>query len=1309
MSSTPIKRQLWYFDRIERIIVDQDFLTTDPRSLVVLGEAGIGKSTLLEQLEAKEGYVVCTARKLLNHANPASLLGNASTLVIDALDEVSVQGEGEAVDRVVRNLAALGCPRFILSCRVADWRSATALQGISDYYDDCVLELHLDPLERDDAISFLTTSLGPDKATQTIDHLEDLGLGGLWGNPQTLELIERVASAGTLPKSKGELFEQATKLLRAEHREEKASSILATLPELEVLNAAGAGFASLILTGKEALSRLVQVEPGDAPVREVAPLPAAARLPDILDSRLFKARASERFSYTHRAIGEYLGARWLARMTDTPRKRRRLLALFNSQAVVPVSIRGIHAWLAWHSPEMAEQVIAADPMGVIEYGDADKLSPDQAKALFTALSALSRENPEFRGWVEYRASGLIQPSLFPEIRLILTDKTREFGLRKLILQAMKGAEQMRKFVIELRSLMFDDAEAYALRSEAASRLLELDPDEDWSAHFTTLLDGHPESSARLAIEMMGKIRFGRFSDRLVLDVIAAQLNRSESMIGGFYRLEHDFPADRLDALLDGIAAMAPNETNEDTDDDVLFDLACSLLSRRLAGVPPDAERLWSWLKPFDNYARPVRGNRKALATALAANDHLRRGVQRLVLLDSRSDQTIWAKAWRLADRSVGLGLNEADVGALLDNLADGDLRWRDIVLLARHDATSGSPVRGAAMRFAIAEKDKAWLVGLENPPIPEWQVEQEQRQQKRAAQQTADWERHRADFKSRIEALRAGDYGWVLSPAKAYLKLFSDMGDEVPDGPSRIEKWLGAEIKDAALEGFEAFLNKQPPQPSASDMAVSFAESRRWEAGSIIVAALAERSRTSRGFDDLPDERLMAGLFDLRHTKIADHADLKGLESALAGALRKRGKWDAAQRLFFEPQFAARLQYVDGLQEFFTDTDHLQLADTLAAEWLQRFPEMSGQAEAHLVDHLMSNEIGRAALLELLPTRVSMSVSDERRRNWDAIGLLISFPESRTRLDTKTLIEPELLWHLRGRFGGRRNSPARPQLEVAQLEWAIKTFRANHEFSARPTGITSGDTNPWNATEFLIGLINQLGDSATEAATNALVALRNAPQDGYTEALRIAVAEQKRKRVEAEWSAPDLQTVAAAITDTAPTNAMQMQAVIIEELAEVQKKIRGSDVDWYKNFFNGEKPQHEEVCRDTILKMFGSLPFGIHAAPEGHVADDKRCDIICTLGKLMVPIEVKGQWHKDLWTAADQQLDRLYTNDWRAGHGIYVVLWFGPTPSNRLHKPPKGIELPATADALRKALVDQSATTRSRRTEIVILDITRPT
>lgn len=91
----------------------------------------------------------------------------------------------------------------------------------------------------------------------------------------------------------------------------------------------------------------------------------------------------------------------------------------------------------------------------------------------------------------------------------------------------------------------------------------------------------------------------------------------------------------------------------------------------------------------------------------------------------------------------------------------------------------------------------------------------------------------------------------------------------------------------------------------------------------------------------------------------------------------------------------------------------------------------------------------------------------------------------------------------------------------------------------------------------------------------------------------------------------------------------------------------------------------------------------------------------------MVPIEVKGQWNKDLWTAADRQLDLLYTSDWRAERGIYLVLWFGTKVSKRLQKPPAGVNPPATAEDLRSALAEQSATTREGRTEIVVLDLTR--
>jgi hypothetical protein len=433
------------------------------------------------------------------------------------------------------------------------------------------------------------------------------------------------------------------------------------------------------------------------------------------------------------------------------------------------------------------------------------------------------------------------------------------------------------------------------------------------------------------------------------------------------------------------------------------------------------------------------------------------------------------------------------------------------------------------------------------------------------------------------------------------------------------------------------------------------------------------------------------------------------LESALADVLIKRGKWEEAQRLFFEPQLESRLQYVADLYEFLHAADYAELANRLAAEWLKRFPEMTGQAEAHLIDRLLSSAEGRAGLLEVLPGRVSMSLDDERRRNWDAVGLIVDFAETSARLDAAAAIEPALLWQFRERLGGRRNYQKKPQLEVAQLVWAIRSFRPLYEYEPSPIGASTGDRNAWDASNFLFGLVNQLGEIISSDATDALLALRDAKSDGYTRSLRVAAADQKRKRIEAEWHAPDLDTVAAAVSVSAPTTSEQLQAVILDELATVQAKIRGNPLDWYKDFFDASGPRREEDCRDTIMKMFGDLPFGIHAAPEGHLGDDKRCDIICSLGKSIIPIEVKGQWHKDLWTAADEQLDRLYLSDWRAERGIYLVLWFGQNSSKRLSRPPRGIDRPATAEALRKALSDQSVATRDRRTEIVVLDLTRPT
>jgi hypothetical protein len=1310
VSHSILPRSLWYSEGREIQSVKEGFLREDPRSLVVLGEAGMGKTTLLASLREHGGYAFCTARQLINAPDPRKLLKDATTLVIDALDEVSAQREGEAVDLVVRKLAALGNPRFILSCRVADWRSATARQAIAGFYAQPPLELHLEPLERPDAVTFLGESLPAQEAESVLDRLEASNLTGLWSSPQTLGMIERVAGQRDLPASKGALFDRAVRLLIAEHREEKARTPLAEMAEEAVLDAAGAAFAMIILAGKEALSRKVETDVDDLPLRELLRLPGAGPLGNILDSRLFAARGLDRFTYAHRAIGEFVGARWLARHADTPRKERRLLELFGSLPLVPASLRGIHAWLAWHSQTLAPLVIATDPMGFIEYGDADKLTPAEGRALLDALLDLSRDDPRFRGWAEYRVAGLAQPALLDDLRAIITSAEPEFGVRLLALEALEGSPLVGRLQPELEQLILDKDTPFALRAEAGRRLIEVEPTLDWSMLLAKLNARETEDDVRLALELMSEIGFEGFDDALIRDVTLAQLERTERTVGVYFGLERNLPADRIDSLLDGIAEAAKKlgTRHERRTNNAITDLAFGLIARRLEKGSPEPARLWSWLEPFSTHFGYRRESREAVAHRLQSDDALRRAVQRYVLFEQPGEKTVWQRAWRLTDRSSGLAPTEEDIFLLLQEVEADAESWRDLVRLVRHSADEGASVRKAAERFATSKEDRDWLAELPNPPMPEWQIEENERTRRRNEERAAKWAEHRRNFLERIEAVRSGDYGAVVNPAKAYLKLFYDIGDGQPDGPSRLEEWLGSELRAACLAGFEAFLVAEPPKPTADDIAISFAEGRHWEAGYIIVSALAERLRTGRGFEDLSSERLMAGLFELRFAHIDDLAGIGDLSGALSSVLRERGEWEAAQRLYIEPQLAKRQSHVAGLYQLLQEPHDSMLAEKLAAEWLERFDDIAPQPEAELIDLLLGSAAGVEVLRSLLPKRGGIkSLDDERRRNWNAVGLLVDFEATRKALEAAGEIESELLWYVRSRLGGRFGRARAGRLDAVQLHFLIKTFRGSFPLENRPDAVTTGDTNPWDASEFIGSLINQLGDDISDEAIAALAELRDSQTDGYFYALRVVAAEQKRKRVEADWRAPDLATIASAVADEPPTDAAQMQAILLEELQVVQKKLRGSDVDWYRDFYTGDTPRIEDDCRDVLLKMMRPLPFGIEAAPEGHLADDKRCDIICTLGNLMVPIEVKGQWHSELWTAADQQLDRLYVNDWRATRGIYLVLWFGAGTSKPLTKPPAGPS-PTSADELREALAAQSATTGDARTQVVVLDLTRP-
>lgn len=1308
-----IPRQLRQEDAVSNTdkIVSQDELHNFSCPLVILGEAGAGKTRLMQWLAESTGYVLCTARKLCSTSNPAKLLNDTNTLVIDALDELSTQREGDSVDAVLNKLEGAGYPRFILSCRVADWRSASSTALIREHYGAAVAELHLLPFDKNEARDFLSSRFSEDEAEHIEQHLTNRGLDALLGNPQTLLMIATVARTGPLPDSKTELFERTSNLLAREHRDERAEY---QPPLADVLDAAGAACAALLLTGCEAITRLVASrDDGDLPIAELGQLPPRGAIHAALNSRLFRAAGVDRFTYLHRSIAESLGARWLAQRCANARQRRRLLHALQSYGGVPSALRGIHAWLA-ADHGIAQFVIRADPVGFIEYGDANNLSPNLARNLLEALRQLADQNPAFLSWNDFRVRAFLQPELRPEVTALIATKDTPFQLRVLLLQAMRDDQPGSPFANELRCIALDPSEWYATRSAAGEALFAVAIDEDWPQMVDLLRAVGDEDSIRLGVEWMRKLDYEPFTDQRIVSMVRAKASLEHRTIGPLFMLQRSLPTKRIDDVLDLLSRdLGPFDRQDGESDEAtstLTNFAYHLIARRLKTGPVEAVQLWYWLRPYKGSRGYHEDNRVAINDYLRKHDKLRQTIQSFVILDERSSEDSRRIAWDLHDCAAGLTLSEPDVIALLDKLDPAlttQERWKAIVQVARHDAAAGAPVREAARRFAEGRReDLAWINSLANPPKPQWQINDEAREEQHRTERLQKLVQVRASYAPHGDAMKAGEITALVRPAQAYLGMFHDLENQEP--AARVTEMLGEELGAIALEGFEAALHRPAQFPTAQESVDALANNKILNANMVLAAGLAERVRSKTGFDDLTNECILKGFVAVHQTALSGHQDTDGLDDAIATSALDRGVWKQGVRLRVEAQFSSLDKGVHELYDVMRDKAFREPATELALEWLQRFRTLPLMAEIEIIDRLISSQ--ELGVLRSAWQTHSHDGEPDRRRLWLAVGLLVDFDSATSSLGLAT-IQRELIWDLRARIKSERTGSPAISLTPAQASWIISTFRTLWPWAVHPLGGWVGDTNAWDATKFIQHAIARLGNDLSTEARHTLSKLRDAPEDGYTERIKIAMAEQQQAMVEASYQPMTLGTIQAIVTDQTPNSIEDLQAFMLEELSVVQAKIKSDDAESWRGFFtDSREPHNEERCRDHLLGLLRQGDQRIHLEPETHVASDKEVDITCRVSRLQLPIEIKGQWHRELWTAADQQLYRLYATDWQAGHhGIYLVLWFGNrVPKNKRLKNLRERNLPKTPDELCEALRADSAAAQQGRIAIFVLDLERP-
>lgn len=1273
--------------------------------IVILGEAGMGKSHLLAQLASQAGWHIVRADEI-------ELVGNVASTVmlIDALDETTDAADN-ALKAVLQELKRRSCPPFIISCRASDWSHAKHARWIQAAYGQEPTALRLQPLDDEGIQALLRAYLPSEQVITLLSHLERFGLTHWLGNPHTLKLIAESAKHGKLPVSRSELFRHAVEQLVSEHNDLKTNKAFAIKDAFEL---AGAVCAALLLTGHTAISRQAQpARSTDVSIIELRQLPNTDRIEDLLGTRLFRVLDANRFECIHRSIAEYLAAHWLAQEPLSRRTQSRLLAMFHQQGIVPSGLRGMHAWLCMN-PKLAQRVICMDPAGVIENADLAGLDPASTTLLLEQLEECYSSNPMALSWwrpgaaVELASKGLVG-----ELVNIGIGRSKPVHLRLLVLESLEASAKLEPFKNRLSAVMLDSTDVYGARRAALQALPALLSGDESLECIRALHAGADPDSVRLAFDLACLVDFDGVENELLAALIIGcsdQNDRFGELCDKFAPVKSDFPASRRTSLLNCLIDQAPAELfstefytrQVDEFRELLTALTLAAMTDNTLS-PAQAWRAFSFLCSIPLY--PMLD--PSITERLASDHAFRHAVQQHVLFDCTDGESLDQRHERLQE--IGLDCSESDAIEMLARLDADDLedeRWKALVSLIHHDNEHGVRLRASALLFAGSHPQRlAWASNIEL----DFRRQANRERQLRENQTRAEQDRHDAtirlnEHKAAMAAVSKGDQRYLMIPAQAYLR-GSRHNLDAGAGNGAVVQWAGDELAAAVFQGFENYLRNIQARLSAEAISQYFALLSQYKrndqdvaltelSAEIVLAAAIEHVRTRNSLECLTTEALFAIFLSLKQLpfKAPDT-----LETLVYKTLGERKLLMKAIKLWFEPclligEFIPQL-YPDN-PEIYKQTE--KILTKLASDWLECRPDLPEAAQYWCLQHLAFNE----------PRDVPRALQHWGSGNSrpmplfiEAAQLIVNFEEKSALLDC-TPVNPELLLAL-SEF--QMLTPS-----VATTSWIIERFRGWYPMIGWLKGNLIDEDWSKPPSEYLQRLIFQLSEQQTNEAHSAMDLLCEASRDSYTDYLCERRTLQRQHGQELAYQPLTLEMLLAIKCDGPPRTGADLLAFILEQLQDIQRRIKNDELSSWKLFYmdDGETPQREGRCRDRLIGMFEHATAGVRFDPERHVVDQKRVDIMCETMDITLPIEIKRAWNGQLWNAADQQLDDGYVSFHNgSGLGIYLVLWFGEH-SKKPRRPADGSPPPSSPEQLKMMLVERSKAATQGRVAVTVLDMT---
>ncbi len=1318
---------------------------------VLLGEPGSGKSKAFEaESKASNGICISIAEFLIDTPDAD---WEGKTLFLDGLDETRAgAGDNNTLLKLRAKLKGLGKPRFRIACRAADWFGAADRESIRKVSPDAQwASLLLEPLNQAEISDILRLNHQIPDPEAFIRKAGDLKLDGLLDNPQTLELLAKSIHNGQWPATRLETFELACAALAGEesnpHRQ-KLTAASATLESL--LTATGQLCSALLLADKTGLALdkdqanerfpdLAEFSPPDRPTARLS-----------VSRKLFRpASDEERFQPCHRSIAEFLAARWLSQQIDRhglPLGRLLNLMLGRDGRTI-AGLRGLYGWLALHCQTARQQLIRADPLTVIVFGDVKPISVNDKRQLLAGLQQETEQNPTFRWSVRPRSvfGALADPSLAVDFLKLLKSPGRDDvsqAFLATILYILSEGEPLPTLAETLKSVAIDGSRWGQIRDNALLAWVNgAPPAIEAMALLDAINDGQitdPDD------ELAGQLLPYLYPKHIAPEHLFSYLHprKAENLTGIYawfwsYTLISTAPTSHLPTLLDKLAV------HNDLPALIIQDyhlqrMASALLSEGIErhGDAIDDQRIFIWLGiGADEYGDIHRenANQERITKWLEKRPERYKSLLAFALNQCRGHEDSYAcisyNLQRLdvvvAPPDIGQWYLEQASQEMDDALAQHHLNNAFNALMHQR----GNLGLKLEMFEAWSEKypeRKHWL-----DPLLSWEIDERRRNNanrgKIRKQQHEENRRTRTiNLSENIDAIRTGRAtpGLMHQLAQVWLNRYTYTHGDTPLARFKSYCENAEEILAAAKSGF----THSPTRDDLPQVAeiIEF-RTRQREHFVRAPCLIGMDLRWCEHFVRAPcligmdlrwceNPALLLTLSDEQLKKMAafwltyDIGDAPGWYRSL---VRERPALLADLFIdYVSAMLKAKKEGIAGISALAKDSDFRNLAALTVPRLLEVFPIRAQSRQLPLLESLLKTALNTAmALPELIERKIALKSMDSTQKvYWLTTAMLLDTKQYEQRLwdyiGKSWVRANSLAWFISDRFSELSGEYPLTPRSIGKLIELLTPHAELGRFNGVVTpAIHLGDQ--------VRGLITRLSMQANDEAAAEIERLWLLPAVKKLElSLDGALHELRLKQRENSFAFPSLSTVVQVIANRGPANAGDLAVLTLDHLDDFARQVRSDNADLFRQFWteareNAHKP--ENSCRDALLiKLRTRLKqFGIDCQPEADQFNDKRADIRLSFrNEFELPIEIKREDNRSLWTNLRTQLIDQYSIAPKAeGYGIYLVLWFGGTT---IPKANDGGKKPTSPEELRTRLENQLSPDEQKRIHVRILDVSWP-